>query len=134
MRPLSVVTVLALILGCGGSSGPQTHPVQGKVVYKGKGIIRQLAGGTVHFQSVADPKLTAFGEIDDEGSFTMGIVHNDKNLTGVPAGKYKARVEPPTDDDGVPAPVLAPKYRDYDKSGLTFTVPVTGQIVIEVTR
>ena len=130
------LAALALAAGC-GPTGPETHPVQGKIVFKEKGgNLRQLAGGKVFFQSTSDPSLTAVGEIDDSGAFTMGITLKEKNYAGVPAGQYKARVEPPPDDDeGKPRRGLFnAKYQDFDKSKLSFTVPVSDPIVIELGR
>lgn len=122
--------------GC-GERGPQTFPVQGKVVFKGKsGNVGQLAGGNVRVQSIADPSLTAVGEIADDGSFSLGAYIKDKGYPGVPAGQYKARVDPPEDDEeGLPLRgIIHPKYQDFDKSGLTFTVPLPGELVITVSR
>jgi len=122
--------------GCGDGI-PRGHPVEGKVVFKGKpGNMRQLAGGKVRFQSTSDPSIVAVGVIEDDGSFVLGTTINKKSVSGVPAGQYKARLEPrPADSDDTPA--LAPfaaKYLDYEKSGLTFTVPPPAEIVIEVER
>jgi hypothetical protein len=127
--------VLVEAVGC-GSSTLQTFPVSGKVVYKGKGNVSQLTGGKVRFRSVSDPNVTGVGEIEDGGAFTLGTYFQEKGLPGVPAGEYKARVEPPEDDDeGKPLRgLLHPKYQDFDKSGLTFTVPVSGELLIQVER
>jgi hypothetical protein len=135
---LAGLLVLALggLTSC-GQRGPQTFPVQGKVVFKGKGgNVGQLAGGNVRFQSIADPNLTAVGEIADDGSFALGSYIKDKGYPGVPAGEYKARVDPPEDDEeGRPLRgLIHPKYQDFDKSGLTFTVPHAGELVIIVSR
>jgi hypothetical protein len=124
------------VTGC-GQSEPKTYPVQGKVVFKGKGgNVARLAGGMVRFQSVSDPNLTAVGEIADDGTFSMGAFLKDKGLSGVPAGQYKARVDPPEDDEEgkLLRGLIAPKYQDFDKSGLTFTVPIAEDLVIVVER
>jgi hypothetical protein len=130
---------LTLLPGCGGGGdgAPRTHPVSGKVVFKGKpGNFRQLVGGKVRFQSTSDPSLIAVGTIEDDGTFALGTPFKEKGLGGVPAGTYKARVElPATDNEDTPQRLpFHPKYLDFHKSGLTFTVPVTGEILIEVER
>ncbi|MCI0459422.1 MAG: hypothetical protein L0Z62_20925 [Gemmataceae bacterium] len=132
---LFVWAVLVAAGGC-GSATPKTYPVEGKVVYKGKGNVSQLAGGTVRLQAMSDPSLTAVGEIADDGSFALGTFLQDKGLPGVPAGQYKARIDPPEDDDeGKPQRGLVhPKYQDFGKSGLSITVPVSGELVIQVER
>ncbi len=128
--------LLAAACGCGGSD-PKTYAVQGKVVYKGQaGNVGQLAGGRVRFQSLTDPAVTGLGEIEEDGSFALGTFFHDKSLPGVPAGRYKVRLDPPGDDDEGKAQrgLLHPKYLDFDKSGLTFTVPASGDLVLEVER
>lgn len=132
-------TVLGLlvggVLGC-GDKGPKTYPVNGKVVFKGKpGKLDRLMGGRVVFQSVADPKVMAVGILEDDGSFSMvaQIPSENKGYTGVLAGDYKARLDLPLDDDNKPVRGLVhPKYLDFDKSGLKYTVPTSGDIVVEV--
>ncbi len=133
----AAVAILPLLAGC-GSSGPKVYPVEGKVVFKGKGgDMRHLIGGKVRFQSTTDPKVSPVGSIEDDGVFSMGTLADEKSLPGVPAGTYKARIEPPrggeVDEDAPPAPIH-PKYMDFDKSGLVFTVPTQGEIVIEEER
>ena len=124
---------LALVAAGCGDSGPPVYPVKGKVVFKGKGNMRQLVGGMVRFQATSDPKLTPVGEIEDGGVFTLGTVMDTKGRPGVPAGTYKARVEPRRFDGEEPARgAIHPKYQDFDQSKLSFTVPVSGEIVIEV--
>jgi hypothetical protein len=125
-----------IVAGC-GPSGPQTYPVQGKVVFKGKGgKVQQLAGSKVWLQSVADPSLAAVGEIEDDGSFSLGTYLKEKSYQGVPAGQYKGRIEPPADDEeGKPLRgLIHPRYHDFDKSGITCTVPLAGELVITVSR
>ncbi|MCI0639261.1 MAG: hypothetical protein L0Y70_09305 [Gemmataceae bacterium] len=120
--------------GCGGSS-VTVYPFKGKVVYKGKGIVRQLAGTLIRLQSTSDAKLTPMGTIEDDGSFTIGTIIDQKDLPGVPAGQYKARLEPLDDDDGNPRlNLFHRKYLEFEKSGLSYTVPVSGEITIELER
>jgi hypothetical protein len=133
---LAVLSGVALAAGC-GQSGPPTHEVKGKVVYKGKGNINDLTDGIVSLQSTTNPNSKAVGSIEDDGSFSLGMFHEGKELQGVVAGTYKARIQPPRidDDEGDnPRLPIHRKYLDYDKSGLTFTLPVAGDLVIEVER
>ncbi|MCI0684156.1 MAG: hypothetical protein L0Y71_18765 [Gemmataceae bacterium] len=133
---LAVAALALLAAGC-GQGGPRTYPVAGKVVFKGKpGNMRHLIGAKVRLQSTSDPSIVAVGAIEDDGSFSLGTTMDKKSLSGVPAGAYKARLEPRRSDDPDAPPVVpfAAKYLDYDKSGLTVTVPADGEIVIEVER
>ncbi len=127
--------ILFVAVGCGGSdSSIKTYPVRGKVVLKG-GNANRLERGKVWFQSTSDPSLKAVGIIYEDGSFAMTTLLEDKGVLGVPAGQYHARVEPPTDEDHKPQPgLIHPKYQDFKKSGLNFTVPGPDEIVIEVDR
>ena len=128
-------TTLFVAVGCGGSEPSlQTYPVRGKVVFKG-GTVNRLERGKVWFQSTSDPSLKAVGMIYEDGSFTMTTLLEDKGVLGVPAGQYRARVEPPTDEDHKPQPgLIHAKYQDFNTSGLNFTVPVSDEIVIDVDR
>ena len=94
---LFIVAAAFTLVGC-GSSGPPVHEVKGKVVYKGKGQIGDLSNGVVHFQNTSDAELKAVGGIEDDGSFQMAMFYKDKELPGVVAGTYKARVQPPRDE------------------------------------
>jgi hypothetical protein len=138
VRPvLLALAVLALAAGCGGDSTPRTYPVKGKIVFKDKsGKVHLLAGGKVRFLSTSDPQLKPVGEIEDDGSFSMGTMWQEKGLPGVPEGQYKVRIEVPTDDDeGKPLRgLIHTKYENFDKSGLSVTVPVDREVILTVER
>jgi hypothetical protein len=105
------------------------------VVYKGTGDVARLADGKVRLQSESDPGLIVAGTINEDGSFVLGVFSQGKVLGEVPAGKYKVRVEPPVGNDDKPRRgLLHPKYQDYNKSGLSVTVPPPGEIILEVER
>jgi hypothetical protein len=80
---LGLAAALALLIGC-GESGPPVHQVNGKVVFKGKSNMRQLAGGKVRFQSTTDAELMPVSAIEDDGSFSLGTFYKEKELRGVP--------------------------------------------------
>jgi hypothetical protein len=130
--PLAGLGVALLaVLGCGGSDGPATHPVTGKVVFKGSGDLRRLVGGHVYFESVGEPKVTAAGEIEAGGAFTLGSYLDGKDRAGVPPGEYRVSVKPPADD--APRPPVHPKYLNPATSGLKVTVAAgTNTPTIEV--
>ena len=133
---LMLLAAVTLAGSCSDGT-PKTYPVKGQVVFKGKGgNIHQLVGGKVRLQSVTDPGVTAVGEIEDDGVFSLGAYYQGRGLPGVPAGQYKARVEPPVDDEeGKPIRgLIHPRYEDFDKSGWIITVPLTGDLVLEVER
>ena len=51
-----------------------------------------------------------------------------------PGSATRAEPRRDDDDDDKRRPPIHAKYLDYDKSGLTFTVPASGEILIEVER
>jgi hypothetical protein len=125
---LACLGALAL-WGLPGCGGPKTHPVKGRVVFK-DGELQRLAGGRVDLKPVEDPDVLASGEIAEDGSFTPVTLMDGREVRGMLAGEHRARVIPPDD-----APALIDRrFRDYEQSGLRFTVPAEGEIVIEVSR
>jgi hypothetical protein len=125
---------LLAALGCGGGDGVKTYPVNGRVVYKGKGDVAKLEGGQVHFESLSEPRVIASGEIGSDGAFAVWCHLEGKDREGVPAGEYKVCVRPPKGDDaprrGGP---LHPRYQTFEKSGLKITVsPETNTPTVEV--
>jgi hypothetical protein len=137
---LFLLSVVSLTLGCGGGGGPkapfETSPVNGKVAFKdNKGRINRLERGKVWFRSKADPKVEAVGTIDGEGAFTLSTLTSERAWPGVPAGQYKVRLEVPLDDDRNPqTDIVHAKYLDYDRSGISVTVPVPDDFTILVER
>lgn len=102
-RTLSWMHILALFLaftlyGCGAS--PETHPVSGKVVKKNG---KAWAGGMITFQLDKDPALSATGEIQKDGSFTLTTHYVSGNSgaskSGAPIGEYSVTVEPAYGDE-----------------------------------
>jgi hypothetical protein len=127
--------VLLGAAGCGGAPPKiEGTPVRGKVVYKGKGNVAVLASGKVRLRSESDPNLVVVGTIEEDGTFVLGAAAPGKQPGGVPAGTYKARIEPPVDDEDSARRLLRPKYLDFTKSGLRVTVPPPGEVVLEVER
>jgi hypothetical protein len=138
MRGWRCVGVALALLGLAACGGPRNKiegtAVRGKVVYKGKGNVGQLAQGKVRLRSDADTTLVVFGTIEEDGTFVLGASAPGKSPGGVPAGQYKARIEPPLDDEGRPRRIVHPKYMDFDRSGLSVTVPPPGEITLVVER
>lgn len=141
LRLLTACILFSGTAGCGGKAETpkapfDTSPVEGKVAFKGgKGRINLLERGKVWFKSNKDPTVEAVGTIDSEGAFTMSTLTSDRAWPGVPPGQYKVRLEVPLDDDREPQTnIVQAKYLDYDKSGLTVSVPVPSDFTIIVER
>lgn len=93
------IIALCLSIGCGYS--PTTYPVSGKVVAARGG--KPISGGMITFQLDKDPTLTATGEIQKDGSFTLTTYYVSSNYgaskPGAPTGEYSVTVEPAYGDE-----------------------------------
>lgn len=128
---LLVLCALSLVVcGCGSA---RSHPVSGTVIFEDNKPARELAGGTVSFESVAD-KSNASGEIQADGTFR---INSQAGGDGVPAGRYRVLVMPPEPDDPDrrPPPLLDPRYQAYDTSGIEVSIEEkTTSLPIQVKR
>jgi hypothetical protein len=86
-------------------------------------------GGTVVFQSVANPDVQASGYIEDDGSFEL---FSNQGKAGTIKGEHRILIQPPEQERGQPK-LFDDKYRSYDTSGLTQTITAgENNITIEV--
>lgn len=135
-RTLAVVVLVAAAVGCSSASVRKGYPVSGKVVYKGGQAATRLREGLVHVVSATDPSLSVAATIEDDATFYLAAVINGKDIGGLPAGEYQARITPPKGHDGNPIRgLLDPRYEKVETSGLRFSVaagdnaPVTLEVV-----
>jgi hypothetical protein len=126
-------TVFALA-GC--DSGLKVYPVQGTVVNKGKGHVKDLAGYNVQFQSVANPVEMPAGLVGEDGTFTLYTRVGGKAVAGVKPGTYRACLLPPVlEGGGVPPLVIPRRYTQLETANLQYEIkPGKNQITIEVER
>jgi len=103
--------VLALLWasGCAREEMPKTYAVQGKVVLKNG---KPLPGGGIVFTSVADPELRGYGEIAQDGTFTLGTIgHTSKGrsqlLQGAVEGEFYVNIRPKAGSGNTIAPPVA---------------------------
>jgi len=127
-RGLAAMILLA-IAGC-SESGPTTHHVKGQVRLAEQEA-KFLAGHTVEAALVTDPLVRAYGEIQDDGSFSLETYRDGAVHKGVLGGKYLVRVVL-SDDDAErrrqAAQAIDPRYFDFNASGWTIDAP-TDEIV-----
>lgn len=125
--PIVLVLVPCLLIGCSGHYS--TYPAGGKVTYEDG---TPLPGGWVEFKS-AEHDLRASGTIQEDGTFEMSTYAPGD---GAVAGKHHVAVRPgiPTDDSQ--GGLVADKFQDFDKSGITVTVDSGGenQFTIKVSK
>src|SRR5262245_2177175 len=118
-RFLSVLLAGTLCVLTGCDSGPKVYPVQGKVVSKGKGHIKDLVGYNVQLQSVTEPAEMPGGQIEEDGTFTLYTRVGGKVVPGVKEGTYQACLLPPI-LEGRPSPplVIPARYTKFETSNL----------------
>ena len=120
-----------------GPSGPKTHAVNGKVVTAKAEDLKQLVGQAVELQSTTEPNTRGFGQIKPDGSFSISTYRKGDSLPGAIEGAHKARLMINLEDNDGPRGrkkqwTLDPKFTNFDNSGWTLTVPVTGEVVFKV--
>jgi hypothetical protein len=122
---LSIILLALCCFGCGGQP-----KLKGSVVFSDDQS--PLPCGTVMFD---DGKVTAHGNIKEDGTFTVGSL---KENDGLPAGSYKVAIVgaykllpcPQNEDDDPKNDIYPPpqeqlidkKYESYETSQLTVTV------------
>ena len=105
-------------------TGPKTFPVKGKVVdQQGK----SFGKGMIEFRAKSSP-LHAFGEIQEDGSFTLHTMADKGKLDGAPEGEYQVTLVPPQSADRTtakgppPLPITLPTPYRVKPEGNDFTV------------
>jgi hypothetical protein len=134
-RTVVGIAAALVVAGCGGGS----YPVQGEVLWSDGTPATELAGGFVGFSSEA-AKLSARGEINPDGSFSLSSLRKDD---GLPPGVYQVIVAPP-EPSATEGPAAQPvqgrrllptKYQSYQNSGLEITVePKRNQVKLKLEK
>jgi hypothetical protein len=126
--------VLTALFGCGA---PKTYPVKGKLVFD-KGDLKLLAGSTLYCQQEQDPLINAQGDINADGSFTLGTYRQGKPVPGAFEGTYRAWINLSSENGPEETQFrkiqIDPRFLDGKASNLTFKVPATGEVVLTVTK
>ncbi len=136
-RFLSAVLAGTLVAWTGCSSGlPKVYPVQGKVVNKGKGHVKDLAGYNIQFQSITEPGEMPGGQIEEDGTFTLYTRVGGKVIPGVKEGTYQACLLPPVREGGGSPPLVIPaRYTKFETSKLQYDItPGPNHLTIEIER
>lgn len=126
---LVVVLMLTVVwLGCNKRPKlPQTHPVQGKVVFRGQPITQ----GVITFHSLDNPHVTATGEVQKDGSFTLHSFVSGSRAAGAIAGRHRAMVTPPLGANqeataGYPPTTIEPVLIQAGENQVTLALDKTG--------
>src|SRR5262245_24976514 len=109
--------VMAALVGC--SSGPKVYPVKGKVVNKGKGHVKDLAGYNVQLQHTTDSSELPGGAIEEDGTFILYTRWGGKVVCGAKEGSYRVCLLPPVLEGRPPPPLVIPaRYTRFETSNL----------------
>lgn len=132
--PMVALLVFTLVMGCRAKppSGPETVPLTGKIVMTKGGTAKDLSDHSIsiQFECVEQPTIQAFGEILEDGSFTMMTQLESRGKPGVVPGTHRVRLNA----DDTAARFVAPKFLNYKTSGITVKAPPEKEVVIEVFR
>jgi hypothetical protein len=134
-RLLASILAGAVLATAGCDSGPKVYPVIGKVVSKGPGNVKDLAGYSIQFQSTTDPKELPGGPIQADGTFTLYTKVGGKVIPGVKAGTYRACLVQYVPEGGAPPLMISRKYASFDTSQLQYEIAAgPNDLTIEVDR
>ena len=128
--------LVGALAGC-GPGGPKTHPVKGKVVNARPEDLKALVGQAVEFQSTTEPETRGFGQIQEDGSFSISTYRQGVSLPGAVEGTHQVRLMIDLGGDGDGRPRKAKwsfdrKYTQFETSGWTVTVPTHGEVVLNL--
>jgi len=135
LRLLLLGPLVLLAAGC-GSSGPATHPVKGQVQLAG-GDAALLAGHSLEVALASDSTVRAYGEIQEDGTFSLETLHAGEIKSGALAGTYVARIVLSDDDPQRARQVAAaidPHVLDFKASGLSIQVPAAEVVTLPIKR
>jgi hypothetical protein len=115
-----LITLLALA-GCGGPKGPATVPVTGKLTFTRGGPAKVLADrqGIIQFESLDQPGVFAYGDIQEDGRFELATVVNNVKKSGAVKGEHRFRLR--LDDNA--HPFVAPEFLDWHPTKIVVTQP-----------
>lgn len=116
---VSLIPFALLTIGCGKSG---FYPAKGQFVDSSGAAVTVLDGFEVSLEGKGPDgkEYSSTGKIDSEGRFEL---FTDRPGDGVPMGDCKVLVQPKMKDSEREAPYpLNPKYRTFEKSGLTAKV------------
>lgn len=128
---LAVWCACAVIFaGCGRPAGPSTVPVTGKVVFVKGGTTKTLAQrqAQIEFESLDQPGIHAYGEIQEDGSFTLITAKDDAGQEGAVPGNHRVKLNL----DSASIRFVAPKFQSFETSGIRVKVPSDQPIEIKV--
>jgi hypothetical protein len=112
---------LLSLTGCGGPKGPDTIPVTGTLTFTRGGPAKVLADrqGLIEFESLDQPGVFAYGEIQEDGRFELATVVNDVKKSGAVKGEHRFRLRL---NDST-RQFVAPEFLDWHQTKIAIKEP-----------
>lgn len=130
------LVIFPMLGGCESQDVPKTYPIKGKVVLENGQPLAALAGMPIEFESVADPLIHAYGEINADGTFTVSTQTLGVAQDGIVEGQHRIRILVVVEqNDDRPKKVRGPvasKFLSFDSSELTCSAPHDGELILKV--
>jgi hypothetical protein len=95
-------TLLVVMGGCGGASGPALAPVTGRVTLDGQ----PLRGAQIMFQPEATGGSPSYGATDQDGRYELGF---KRGVKGAMIGNHSVRVDLSREVAGPEGKIIRPK-------------------------
>jgi hypothetical protein len=114
--------VLVAIAGCSrGPKGPETVPVTGQVTFVRGGPAKVLADrqAVIEFESIDQPGVFAYGEIQDDGRFELSSVKDKVKKPGAIKGQHRFRLRL----DESARQFVAPQFIEWQETKIVITQP-----------
>jgi hypothetical protein len=100
---------LATLPGCTSEPPPPaTFKVEGKVVRKDNKAY--TGGGHIEFRNATHPQHGSFGQIGDDGSFTLKTIAGNRSVDGAQEGEHSVTITPAGDGQMTKAMQLKTRY------------------------
>jgi hypothetical protein len=120
------LAAVALMLSSGGcNTGPEppkTYPVEGQVRLKDG---TPLPGGGIEFRSTIDPSKSTFGQIKEDGTYSLYTIYGNKKVDGAMEGPHRVTITPLSKDRTATMPTEYPDLytvKPGEKNRFDFTV------------
>lgn len=129
----ALLLAIATAMGCSNKiEGPPTVEVKGKLVITKGATIASLYNreGAIEFESVDQPGTKAYGELQEDGSFTLTTRTDALYKPGVVPGTHRVRLLL----DEQASQFVHPQFLEFSTSPLTAKVPDEREIVLQVWR
>lgn len=119
---LLVITGLVGLAGCNrGPQGPETVPITGQLTFTRGGPAKVLADrqGIIEFESLSQPGVFAYGEIQEDGNFELATVVNNMKKPGAVTGEHRVRLRL----DESARQFVAPQFLDWQPTKVVVNGP-----------